>query len=423
MSSHLTKKQFAAFQQQALSAAELLALDEHLASCEACRQHLNAAVGGDASFAMLQAESLQDNPPAHLAFEQMAGFVEGRLDQEALQIAQDHLAVCPVCRAATEDLRSFSQIVAPDLQREVRPAETPIATTSFWQRINAFFSVRFAASAFVGALCLLIGAWFVWQFMNAREPAPIAVTNPSPSPSVPPSVTPTPEAAPTKLLAQLNDGGRQFALNEQGMLQGAEGLPESYQQLIKQALAQSRLARPTTMNDLGSRSGAMMGSNDAQNNFRLTDPIGKVILSATPTLRWQALQGATQYEVEIFDQEFNSVLKSEALSNPSWSLSKPLARGRVYSWQVKAIKDGQEFKAPQPPALARFRVVGKKEADALQDARRRYPTSHLLLGQLYAQAGLLTEAEQEFHVLQKANPNAPSPQQLLREINKLRQSR
>ena len=56
----------------------------------------------------------------------------------------------------------------------------------------------------------------------------------------------------------------------------------------------------------------------------------------------------------------------------------------------------------------------------LAAARRAYGSSHLTLGLLYADAGLLREAEQEFRLVQKANPNSDLARNLLRNVQSLR---
>jgi hypothetical protein len=88
---------------------------------------------------------------------------------------------------------------------------------------------------------------------------------------------------------------------------------------------------------------------------------------------------------------------------------------------VKALKDGQEITSPRPPApQAKFRVLDQTKANELENARRAHPSSHLTLGLLYADAGLLREAEQEFRQLQKANPNSELARNLLRQVQSLR---
>src|SRR6185503_7402327 len=113
---------------------------------------------------------------------------------------------------------------------------------------------------------------------------------------------------------------------------------------------------------------------------------------------------------------FNLVAASPELTSHSWTPSQSLSLGNVYSWQVKAVKDGQEFKSPGPPApQARFRILDREKANELAKARRAHPSSHLALGLLYAEAGLLKEAEQELRALEKANPDSEIVRSLLHQ--------
>jgi predicted Zn-dependent protease len=133
------------------------------------------------------------------------------------------------------------------------------------------------------------------------------------------------------------------------------------------------------------------------------------------------LEGATGYVVEIYDSEFNLVVASPQLTNNSWSVLPSLERGKIYSWQVKTTKDDQQITSPRPPApQARFRVLDQARANELLKAKRAYPSSHLGLGLLYAEAGLLKEAEAELRALQKANPDSELARSLLRQVQTLR---
>ena len=110
------------------------------------------------------------------------------------------------------------------------------------------------------------------------------------------------------------------------------------------------------------------------------------------------MEGATGYVVEVYDPQFNLVATSPQQTGNSWTTTLP--RGNVYSWQVKAIKEGQEITSPRPPApQAKFRVLDQTKANEIANAKRAYGTSHLTLGLLYADAGLLKEAEQEFRLV------------------------
>ena len=164
-----------------------------------------------------------------------------------------------------------------------------------------------------------------------------------------------------------------------------------------------------------------MSSEAEGGSFSVLEPVGSVLLDERPTFRWSALEGATGYVVEVYDDAFNLVAASPQLTARSWAAPQALPRGKVYSWQVKALKDGQEVKSPRPPApQARFRVLDRAKADEITRARRSYPSSHLTLALLYADAGLLKEAEQELRLLQKANPDSDLPRALLRQVQALR---
>ena len=72
---------------------------------------------------------------------------------------------------------------------------------------------------------------------------------------------------------------------------------------------------------------------------------------------------------------------------------------------------------PRPPApQAKFHVLDQTKANELTKAKRAYGSSHLTLGLLYAEAGLLREAEHEFRLLQKANPQSEIVKKLLRQL-------
>jgi hypothetical protein len=67
-------------------------------------------------------------------------------------------------------------------------------------------------------------------------------------------------------------------------------------------------------------------------------------------------------------------------------------------------------------------VLEQAKANELARAKRLFGTSHLTLGLLYADAGLLSEAEREFRLLRAANPNSELARNLLRQIQALRKA-
>jgi len=157
----------------------------------------------------------------------------------------------------------------------------------------------------------------------------------------------------------------------------------------------------------------LMGGN--RGDYGLRDPVATAVESATPTLRWNAVEGAENYTVAIYDTGSKKVLTSGPVLKHSWKASSALERGRTYSWQVRAIKDGREILMPPPAAPdAKFRIIEQNKLHEIQLARKSHANSYLVLGVVYAEAGMLDESERELQKLVVANlevnrsPNRPA---------------
>jgi hypothetical protein len=435
---HLTQKQVEAYRQSQLPVAELLPVTDHLGECETCRRHIQGALNSDAAFFAVRAEVFGDDAEilsadlesAHLTAEQMAEYVDGQRSGDTLQMIEDHLHSCEHCVIAVDDLRTFRNQIAPSLDREYHPASVPAPTEGWWRRRVASVPVLFQAfptPAFGAALALLLLAVIGWlilrrQWESSTKQEIVVAPAPSLQPSLPVQPAPVPsQTEPASAVAQLKDGEGVLSLDQQGKLSGADDLPPAYQSMIKKALTDRRLEKSPQLNGLTRPGSSLMSSDKETGQFSVIEPAGNVLLTNQPTFRWSTMEGATGYVVEIYDGDFNLVVASPPLTTHSWSLPQSLPRGRVYSWQVKATKDGQEITSPRPPApQAKFRILDQGKANELAKAKRAYPSSHLALGLLYAEAGLLKEAEQELRALQKANPDAELARSLLRQVQALR---
>jgi hypothetical protein len=348
-----------------------------------------------------------------------AEYVDKNLSGEVLQVVVDHLGNCEQCTLAVEDLRAFRNEVAPSLDREYGPATVPVRTKSSWR--ESLFS-RFRVSpvpAFAGAalavLLLVFIAWIVWRTPRNEHQEVVVVPSPTvqPTPPAVPSVQPEPVA----VVAQLNDGAGVMSLDQGGKLSGADNLPAGYQDLLKKALTGQRIEKSSQLQGLTRPPSVLMGPDDQPLEFSVIEPGGNVLLSDRPSFRWTRMEGATGYVVEVYDAQFKLVSSSPQITSLTWTATQALPRGQVYSWQVKAIKDGQETTSPRPPApQAKFRVLDQTKANELAKAKRAYGSSHLALGLLYAEAGLLREAEAELRLLRRANPDSEIAQKLLRQV-------
>ncbi|HEX8174222.1 MAG TPA: hypothetical protein VF543_03775 [Pyrinomonadaceae bacterium] len=223
---------------------------------------------------------------------------------------------------------------------------------------------------------------------------------------------------------ELRDGERRVSMDGQGRTVGLEGLPAKWRRAVEAALLARRVNRPAELEGLSTQPEILLGSPGEAGRLDLIGPLGTVVESEHPSFRWRALNGEWSYVVTVFDSNYNRVAQSDRLSTSAWSPSRPLQRGATYVWKVTALRDGEEIVAPVPPAPeARFRVLQQSTADELARARRLYPGSHLMLGVLYARAGMADEAEREFQALVESNPNSTVARSLLLSVRQWRRSR
>ncbi len=441
---HVTEENFIAYGRRELVASETLAVQKHIGACEMCREKLARQFDATKAFSVLQNDFAFDNfarEPEHLAYEQLALFADGKLDAVEQEIAESHFAICTECAKDSMDLRSFQTIAAARVS-EKKSAETQ--RRFFWQKLFAFYSINsFAPVAAAILIVVLFGAWFLLR-RNEDEIAQANVnkitTAPSPTDSnvsstnnIPnanglpeeapqPGVSPTPESLPNnKTLLALSDANGQVTVDENGNAKGLENLSPAVQKAIWQSLQTGKVSVSTAANALGGGSGGILMSGGNENNgvpFALASPIGKVIRDNQPVLRWKPLKDAVAYSVTVVDDKFRVVAESGKLSATSWKPSKPLPRGANYSWQVTAIKqDGTETVSPSAPApQARFRVIEQATNDEIGKLEKPGKRSHLALGVLYAQVGLIAEAQRELEILVKENPKSALARKLLTSV-------
>jgi predicted anti-sigma-YlaC factor YlaD len=425
---HLTQNQVEGFCRQKLPRAELLSVSDHMEDCEACRRLIESATNVDAAFLALRAEVFGDTSElasskpgrTHPTAEQTAGYLDGTLAGEELQMLVDHLTSCEQCVLAIDDLNAFRDQIAPSLEHEYHPTPAKSPTEGWWRRtvvvLASLFrpSVGLAFGAAVTVLLVAVTGWLIWRSLREREPkqenvASSTQSQPAPAPPV------------AEVVARLNEGEHQLTLDKEGTLSGADDLPPAYKNMLKDALTNPRIESSPQLKGLARSASSLMSTDKQRSEFLLLEPVGKVLLTDRPTFRWSQMDGATSYVVEVYDADFNLVAASPQLTTQLWPVPQSLRGGKIYSWQVKAVKDGQEITSPRPPApQARFRILDRAKATELEKAMRTHASSHLVLGLLYSQAGLLTEAEQQLRLLQKANPDSEIARSLLSQVQALR---
>ena len=188
---------------------------------------------------------------------------------------------------------------------------------------------------------------------------------------------------------------------------------------VRSALKSEHVNMPPFVTSLKGKSGRLMGGNRA--DYGLRNPVATAVESATPTFRWNAVEGAENYTVTIYDAGSKKVLTSGPVLESIWRADSALERGRTYSWQVRAIKEGREVLMPPPAAPeAKFRIIEQNKLQEIQLARKSNSKSYLVLGVLYAEVGMLDESERELKKLIDANPKSTVARNLLRSVRSIR---
>jgi hypothetical protein len=459
MTEHLTEQQIETIHRRKMSPDALRTVHQHLAVCGACRARLSKPGQVAFAFAAFERELQQaETEDEHLPYQQLSGYVDDELREIDREIVESHLEICAGCAAEVRDLRDFkSTITAEETQTVKTPlrSERPRASWNWW----AAWSQAQRIAAAVGVIIVLAAAIFLLrnkifrqdQAQLAQSPQASSEAAPPtsptlPSPSVPPQTTtegepekspdnngskPSPrreeqltgsrdEDQPTpsrQTVVALKDGERLVTLNSRGNISGvAEGAP-GLQRLLAGALRSQRLEKPAALDTLIRGSSVQLDSVGEGTSFALQRPVGTVVQSDRPTFSWKPLKGASSYSVSVFDAQLNEVARSEPLTTTMWTTPRALQRGATYRWQVVASEGGREVLLPSATAPeAKFKVLDQRQAEELSRARRKYANSHLVLGVLYAQAGLLDEAETELKALVKDNPDSAVARKLLQSL-------
>lgn len=152
-------------------------------------------------------------------------------------------------------------------------------------------------------------------------------------------------------------------------------------------------------------------------DLAVLEPVATAVVSDRPTFHWTMPPG-TAVTVEIFDEAFQPLARSEPTVARTWTPAVSLPRGKTYVWQI-VTADGKRRLAPAPPLPdARFHVIAPDHARRIATiARNRHPG--LELAAAYAAAGALDEARRELHRIETSGSGSDESRRLLRQIENL----
>jgi hypothetical protein len=440
ISEHPSDQTLEQYRARSLAPQETLALNDHIVSCPGCLSRLNSRHERSIDVPRL-IEFDVENSDLDIAYEHLQAYVDDELREADRRALEQHLAGCARCAEDVADLRAMK---APGTSHPARtPATTPAPSAAFGRASLLLGRQPYRAMA-SGAALVALAALSVWV-VTAPLRHDVARLRDQIS-----SLSAAGEASHEQYSAKLSevegtvanlerqlgeqrdlmessgagsvilqDGGRLISLDRDGSLKGFESLPQDLQSVVRAGLQKSSASIPSLSSLAGER-GPVMGTHTGTESFALKAPVGVVIEQTEPLFVWEGMRDAATYQVIVTGDRFTQVLASEPVSDTQWRATAALARGKTYTWQVKArLKDGTEVLSPAPtePA-AKFRIVSARDEEALQLARRLYPGSHLLLGMVYAKAGLISSAQQEFRALAEANPRSTIAQKLLESVER-----
>ena len=414
MDEHLSREEIEKYLTRDLAPPEILRIDDHLAACARCMQMAKQAPSIDAIRGVLESEESS----RHLLFDTLCSYVDGELGDADREIADVHFSVCGECSTTLEELREMGGVLAAKSASTVKPIIEP-TRESF--NISAWWKFAIPAAA------LLVLGIFLWALMGSREAAPdrsnvpdnnsenaIAVQLPTPQ-SDPSNVNSNVETEPDAAVASLNDAGGRIEIDAEGRLSGIS--PNQFEQELRAAMINQTLEVSADARRLKTSAGTLMGPSAAGAPFRLIGPVGRVVEMDRPPFRWRPLQNAETYKVGIYDENFRLVIESPSITGPNWTPNAALPRGKILQWQVTAVVDGKDVVSPTRPAgAAKFKIVDAATAAEIQTARRTAGNSHLLMGIVYANAGMVPEAEREFQALLQRNPNSGIARKLFAKV-------
>lgn len=417
MDTHLSTKEIRGYLLRTLTRDDFDRVGEHVHSCASCYQDFLAEL--QARFPIeIDLDELAGLKGWHLEGEELAAYVEGRMDELNFECASLHLEECSSCMEKTSAVFE-DRLENPRMGTSARRKEP-----STWSRyIPSVLSTSLPRLRLAGAAVLFFAlALIAWAVLQSKsEKSQLAGARPPETVSPDPTLhQPTVPVQPGPGVGSDIDHKIDVALPGQLPANSQEHGAGRQEDEIERALIAKNLAMPPAIEMLDRTPAiAVRGNRASIQSFTIVRPFTTLINNDRPTFCWTALSGDTSYTVSVYDADLHLVETSEPLQETQWSMPDRLEAGIVYTWTVTALKDGQEIIAPASPARAEFKILGKPELRKLNRMVRK-TASHAARGVLYAGAGLLDEAEKEFQIHLSLRPADERVKTLLQVVKSWR---
>ncbi len=459
MTEHLPTQLILRYRSRTLLAGERHIIHQHLGECEQCLRHLvtlkDLAETVEA-FRNIHRKAGEETIVDHPAVAKLREYALNALRPVENSIVEGHLELCPPCLQLMEDLSSRDQFFVnqwridklinlgkfygqiPDRLSNSRMLvaatlllffitilvvhkyhERPIDQTQLSLPMSANTNSAIKAIATTQPNDQQTGAKGAGQISSYRSPGTRqSISNKQPNP-------------------QLNNRAQRAYVNrhqsrsscDNAELVGIEHLPVALQNQLIASRRTGQVPRSSELMGLTGHAGVQLKGLTDDALYETVSPANTVILSDRPTLQWRPipkipLADVSAFFVTITDLDTGLRERSGPLTTTYWTPAEPLAPNHRYRWSVVArLISGEETEAPFPPAPeARFKVIAPNRAAMLRRfiSQSKGATSPYVRGMLYAQEGLIEDAETEFKRLVELNPHSKIAKRLLQNVKSLR---
>jgi len=433
----LNKAQICDFLSGRMSASRMLEIDDHLSSCNACKDLLASSLvtsGCAVSFAD-HCLGLDKCPE----YEQLSALLDSVEVSSEMNCVRYHVASCASCTEAIAAMSAVRARASLGGELAVRPGRYGSATKR--QSLGRLIAVGSACAV------LVIGIAFsfshrgnaprdqVASTANTRSDTNVVVPAPGideqtaanvadsatlSAPNDVPTTVPARDAAtksPSRRVNKVAQAAKEFIkdggyalVRKDGRLvlarrNGSANPDQRMESLVAQKLKTGGVERSpeyvVAMNTIYVRSSDLARSSGK--GPELMHPVNTVVRSVIPTFKWSKVDMAEAYRFVLTD-ESGQVLFEQVTPNNWMKPNLSLGRGELYFWMV-GMRYGESDDWTNSKASG-VKILSDEGLAFVEQVERDYLSSSLARGVAYESVGLLDEADAEYQNLQNTNPNS-----------------
>lgn len=418
-----------------LEADILIPASEHIASCAACRARVaGLSMYKSAAWRIGQVAMAADDCPE---YEVLSSFVDERLDTIERRNIERHIGTCEMCWRDIETLQAARSRAS--LAPTITVAPGAFSTRHNWTMFRWKSATAAVLSAAAAVTILVLtnpfgGSVNEGPTQLAVKPTPEAshvappapgkeISKPEPLPAVGPianntpnpttGVSTTPSETPKpqithRAVVVIRDGDITVDSIDGKLSPRLRGrnLEAQIAAIVKEKLRTGKVESSFKM--ARADTSVLRGPEDVM-DIRKISPAPDSFADARPEFRWEAVEDAERYRIEVDKLDSTAVIYTET-DTPYYRPTEDLVPG-TYKWTVWMRRG--ELAEWTVSKAAVFSVLSDTDRELLNTARRDYAESHLVMGTVYERLGMNEEARKEFEALAQKNPNSKLATKLL----------